>query len=34
VLFKIDKSRGSQVLLEVLGDMFNGVLGCDYCIVR
>ena len=30
VLFKIDKSRGSQVLLEVLGDMFNGVLGCDY----
>jgi len=30
VLFKIDKSRGSQVLLEVLGDEFNGVLGCDY----
>ncbi len=29
-LFKIDKSRGSQVLLEVLGDEFNGVLGCDY----
>ena len=30
VLFKIDKSRGSQVLIEVLGEMFNGVLGCDY----
>ena len=30
VLFKIDKSRGSQVLLEVLGKQFNGVLGCDY----
>jgi len=26
----IDKSRGSQVLLEVLGTEFNGVLGCDY----
>ena len=30
VLFKIDKSRGSQVLLDVLGKEFNGVLGCDY----
>ncbi len=30
VLFKIDKSRGSQVLVEVLGDEFNGILGCDY----
>lgn len=30
VLFRIDKSRGSQVLLEVLGEEFNGVLGCDY----
>ena len=30
VLFKIDKSRGSQVLLEVLGEEFDGVLGCDY----
>lgn len=30
VLFKIDKSRGSQVLIEVLGEEFNGVLGCDY----
>ncbi len=30
VLFKIDKSRGSDVLIEVLGKEFNGVLGCDY----
>lgn len=30
VLFKIDKSRGSKVLIEVLGKEFNGVLGCDY----
>lgn len=29
-LFKIDKSRGSQVLIDVLGEEFNGVLGCDY----
>ena len=29
-LFKIDPSRGSQVLLEVLGAEFKGVLGCDY----
>ena len=29
-LFRIDKSRGSQVLVEVLGEKFNGVLGCDY----
>lgn len=29
-LFRIDKSRGSKVLLDVLGDEFNGVLGCDY----
>jgi len=29
-LFKIDPSRGSVVLLEVLGQEFNGVLGCDY----
>ena len=29
-LFKIDPSRGSQVLLEVLGEEFDGVLGCDY----
>jgi len=30
VLFKIDKSRGSQVLIEVLGKEFDGALGCDY----
>jgi transposase len=29
-LFKIDASRGSDVLMEVLGKEFNGVLGCDY----
>jgi len=29
-LFWIDKSRGSQVLHEVLGADFDGVLGCDY----
>jgi len=29
-LFKIDPSRGSQVLLDTLGDNFNGTLGCDY----
>jgi transposase len=29
-LFKIDPSRGSQVLVEVLGTEFEGVLGCDY----
>jgi len=30
VLFKIDKSRGSEVLIDVLGKEFDGVLGCDY----
>ena len=30
VLFRIDKSRGSAVLIEVLGREFEGVLGCDY----
>jgi transposase len=30
ILFKIDASRGSQVLIEVLGREFNGALGCDY----
>jgi len=30
VLFKIDKSRGSKVLIDVLGKEFSGVLGCDY----
>ena len=29
-LFRIDKSRGSEVLVEVLGTEFDGVLGCDY----
>lgn len=29
-LYKIAPSRSSQVLLEVLGEEFNGVLGCDY----
>jgi transposase len=29
-LFHIDKSRGSQVLIKVLGTEFDGVLGCDY----
>lgn len=29
-LFRIDKSRGSNVLVEVLGEEFQGVLGCDY----
>ena len=29
-LFKIDPSRGSSVLREVLGETFGGVLGCDY----
>lgn len=29
-LFKIDASRGSQVLVDVLGTEFAGVLGCDY----
>ncbi len=30
VLFKIDQSRGSKVLVEVLGKEFDGVIGCDY----
>lgn len=29
-LFKIDPSRGSDVLLATLGTEFDGVLGCDY----
>jgi transposase len=29
-LFKIDPSRSADVLIEVLGREFNGVLGCDY----
>jgi transposase len=30
VLFRIDKSRGSKVLVEVLGEEFDGAIGCDY----
>ena len=29
-LFKIDESRGSKVLIDVLGKEFDGILGCDY----
>ena len=29
-VFKISPSRGSEVLLEVLGREFDGLLGCDY----
>jgi transposase len=29
-LFRVDPSRGSDVLVEVLGKEFNGLLGCDY----
>ena len=29
-LFKIDPTRSADVLIEVLGKEFNGVLGCDY----
>jgi len=29
-LYKIDPSRGSDVLIEMLGKEFDGVLGCDY----
>ena len=29
-LFKIDPSRSAEVLIEVLGAEFDGVLGCDY----
>ena len=29
-VFKISPSRGSKVLIEVLGKEFDGVLGCDY----
>ena len=28
--FKIAESRGSRVLLDVLGEEFSGTLGCDY----
>lgn len=30
VLFRIDKSRSSKVLIEVIGKEFEGTLGCDY----
>jgi transposase len=30
VLFSIQASRGSDVLMEFLGQEFDGVLGCDY----
>ena len=30
VVFSIRASRGSEVLIEFLGEEFNGVLGCDY----
>ena len=29
-LFLISKSRGSEVLFEVLGKEFDGIVGCDY----
>ncbi len=29
-LFRIKPSRGSDVLVDTLGEEFNGVLGCDY----
>lgn len=29
-VFHIDPSRGSKGLLQVLGEEFNGLLGCDY----
>jgi hypothetical protein len=30
VVFSIQASRGSDVLMELLGREFNGMLGCDY----
>jgi len=30
VLFTIDPSRGTEVLMRVLGQDFKGILGCDY----
>jgi transposase len=29
-LFKIEPTRSADVLVEVLGEEFNGILGCDY----
>lgn len=28
--FKIDKSRGSKVIIDTLGKDFEGIIGCDY----
>lgn len=30
VVFKIDPSRGTEVLMRILGEDFKGILGCDY----
>ena len=30
VVFKIDPSRGAEVLTRILGEDFKGILGCDY----
>ena len=30
VVFKIDPSRGTEVLMRILGQDFQGILGCDY----
>jgi transposase len=30
VLFKIEPSRGAEVLVSLLGEEFKGILGCDY----
>jgi len=30
VVFKIDRSRGTEVLRHILGKEFKGILGCDY----
>jgi transposase len=30
VVFKIDPSRGTEVLMRILGTDFKGILGCDY----
>ena len=29
-VFHIDKSRGSCVLIDILGESFEGIIGCDY----
>jgi transposase len=29
-LFHIDKSRGSKVLFDLLGEEYEGIIGCDY----